>query len=61
MPISKLKLNNALNIIEDEIKSLEDELSYLKAAKKNIETLTAKINGDVQPKKETETELVNSN
>ena len=62
MPTSKVKLNNAIKILEDEISSLEEELSYLRAAKKNIETLVDRLGSNGVPvKKESELEVIQTN
>ena len=42
MPYNKTLLSNAVNIIDDQVKELEEELSYLRAAKKNLESLIDK-------------------
>lgn len=42
MGLNRLKLKTAVNTIDDQIADLEDELSYLKAAKKNLEVLIDK-------------------
>lgn len=42
MGLNKLKLKSTVNNIDDQIADLEEELSYLRAAKKNLETLIDK-------------------
>lgn len=59
MGLNRLKLKTAVNTIDDQIADLEDELSYLKAAKKNLEVLIdkptdLKINEEPKIKKEEE-------
>ena len=52
--MNKIKLISAVNIIDAEIAELEDELSYLRAAKKNIEVLINKPATPQVAKKEEE-------
>lgn len=44
MSISKMKLQQSKNIIDDMIEDLKLELSYLEAAKKNLVNLEEKLN-----------------
>lgn len=52
MSISKIKLQQAKNLIDDMIADLELELSDLKAAKKNLVNLEDKLNNSSQIKPE---------
>jgi hypothetical protein len=52
--MNKIKLINAVSIIDDEIGELEDELTFLRAAKKNLEVLINKPLPQQVTKKDTE-------
>lgn len=51
--LNKLKLKQAVSIIDEQIKEQEDELSFLRAAKRNLETLIEGPKAQL-PKKEEE-------
>ena len=52
--MNRVQLIKAKSIIEDEIGQYEDELSYLRAAKKNLETLIDKEQLQPVPKPPTD-------
>lgn len=54
MSINRIKLINCVNIIDHEIDELKQELSFLEAAKKNLQTLIDKLTAPPLPSSQKE-------